>query len=79
VLIYHERRTFLKGIFLLAMSSGPLIQACGRSSVEGKNSAVSEGKEKMETAKDLAFRSTEKPPIDLLLPAKMETATFALG
>jgi hypothetical protein len=47
--------------------------------MEGKDFPVSDGKEKVEIAKDIAFRIVERPPIDLFLPARIETATFALG
>ena len=72
-----SKRAFLKALAFACLGIGPFVNACGIVNSEDTNPGAvkkSDGPAKSGSAPKAA-----RPPIDLAAPAKIETATFALG
>ena len=72
-----SKRAFLKAFVFACLGIGPFVNACGIVNSEDTNLGAvkkSDGPAKGGSAPKVA-----RPPIDLSAPAKIETATFALG
>jgi hypothetical protein len=68
---HFSRRIFLKGVGFACLGFTPFLQACDNLTTRSEN---------MEAAtKTGSVPKAMRPPIDLAVPAKTETATFALG
>jgi hypothetical protein len=66
-----SRRVFLKGIGIFCLGFAPFLQACNNLN------SRSETMEAIEKTNVTA--SMMRPPMDIAVPEKTETATFALG
>lgn len=66
-----SRRTFLQGVGIACLGFAPFLQACDNLTTRSENMEAA--------AKTSSIPKAMRPPIDLAVPAKTETATFALG
>jgi hypothetical protein len=72
-----SKRTFLKGVAFACLGIAPFLNTCSifgggdtnQGSVSTPDNPVKKG----------SVPKVAKPPVDLVAPAKTETATFALG
>jgi len=73
-----RKRTFLKGFALACLGVGPFLNTCG---IMNSGNANQEPVRKPDgpSSKNGPVPKAARPPIDLAAPAKIETATFALG
>jgi hypothetical protein len=72
-----SKRTFLKLVAFASLGIAPFLNTCGFiNSGETNQGPV---KKPDNPAKNGSIPKADRPPIDLAAPAKIETATFALG
>ncbi len=76
---YLSRRGLMKLLFMSTLGMGLWINACDDSTARSAPTTKLEKEGKMETLKSNSTINSRIPPIDDALPAKIETATFALG
>jgi len=74
-----SRRAFLKGTVLVGLGCVPFASACDSISHEGKDGETIKEGMTMEVPKASVVPNATIPPIDERVPARTETATFALG
>ena len=72
-----SKRAFLKVLAFACLGISPFVNACGIVNSEDSNRGAV--KRSNVPAKNGSIPEAAKPPIDLAAPAKLETATFALG
>ena len=72
-----NKRAFLKALAFACLGIGPFVNACGIVNSEDTN--LGAVKKSDGPAKGGSAPKAARPPIDLSAPAKIETATFALG
>lgn len=72
-----RKRTFLKAVAFVSLGMTPFLNSCGIFSSDDMKQQP--GKKPDSPAKDWAVPKAARPPIDLAAPAKIGTATFALG
>jgi hypothetical protein len=72
-----SKRAFLKALAFACLGVGPFVNACGIVNSEDTNPGAV--KKSNGSAKNGSVPEAAKPSIDLAAPAKIETATFALG
>ena len=72
-----RKRTFLKGLAFACLGVGPFLNTCG---IMNSGNANQEPVRKPDNpSKKVPVPKAARPPIDQVAPAKIETATFALG
>jgi hypothetical protein len=72
-----SKRTFLKGLAFACLGVGPFLNTCG---IMNNGNANQEPVRKPDgPSRNVPVPKATRPPIDLAAPAKIETATFALG
>lgn len=76
---YLSRRIFLQGTILGGLGCGFFATACDSMLHKGKDSESVEEGVTMEVPKASVVPNATIPPIDARVPARTETATFALG
>jgi hypothetical protein len=74
-----SRRIFLQGTILVGLGCAPFPTACDSMVHKGKDSETVKGGMTMEVARTNVVPNATIPPIDARVPARTETATFALG
>lgn len=74
-----SRRTFLKGTVFAGLGCAPFLSAWDIMSHESKDLETAKEGRTMEVAKASVVPNATIPPIDARVPARTETATFALG
>ena len=72
-----SKRTFLKALAFACLGMGPFLNACGMVNSEDTNQGAL--KKPSGPATNGSVPKAARPSIDLAAPAKIETATFALG
>ena len=72
-----SKRTFLKVVGFACLGVGPFLNTCGI--VNSGNTNQGPVRKPDSPAKNGPVPKAARPPIDLAAPAKIETATFALG
>jgi len=72
-----SKRTFLKGVAFACLGIAPFLNTCGNSSRGEPNQGSVSTPDN--PARKGSVPTVAKPPVDLVAPAKTETATFALG
>jgi hypothetical protein len=72
-----SKRNFLKIAAFASLGMVPFLKAC--SLFDSRNSNHGQEKKMDNTSKHGSMSRSARPPIDLDVPTKVETATFALG
>ncbi len=72
-----SKRNFLKIAALAILAMAPFLNTCGLFNSGDSNRG--EVKKADDPAKNRSIPTGARPPIDLSVPAKVETATFAMG
>jgi hypothetical protein len=74
--VRFTKRTFLKVAAFATLGMTPFLNTCGLFGSRDTNQTP--GKKPVNPARNASI-AIPRPPIDLAAPAKIETATFALG
>ena len=77
--MHLSRRIFMKLLGMSILTLGLWIQACNFGNAGPEPPSTPEEETNMENLKISSKPKTTIPPIDTALPARIETATFALG
>jgi len=72
-----RKRAFLKALAFACLGAGPLLNACGIMNSGDANQGPARKPDS--PSNNSPVPKAARPPIDLAAPAKIETATFALG
>ena len=72
-----SKRTFLKVVAFASLGMAPFLNTCGM--INSGDSNQGSAKKPDSPARNASVPKVPRPPIDLAAPAKIETATFALG
>jgi hypothetical protein len=72
-----SKRTFLKLVAFASLGIAPFLNMCGF--INSGDTNQGPVKKPDSPAKNGSIPKADRPPIDLAVPAKTETATFALG
>ena len=72
-----SKRTFLKFLAFASLGIAPFLNTCGM--MNSGDSSQGPLKKPDSPARNGSLPKVARPPIDLAAPAKIETATFALG
>lgn len=72
-----SKRTFLKVVAFASLGIAPFLNTCGM--INSGDSNQGSAKNPDGPARNGSVPKVPRPPIDVASPAKIETATFALG
>jgi hypothetical protein len=77
--IYLNRRGLLKLICIAVLGTGLLVSGCDHASLDPSQNRNAKENNNMESVSVTSDIRQQIPPLDILQPQELKTATFALG